>query len=149
MKVSEGTYDIYVNPSNATFIVVTADQTVPEFTYENQALYFLYENADWVGLYGWTSDPKEEFFGGWDSCSNNYLGTFKTHDNKSCSYWNIPSKYYGKKIYIIVRNDAYSCQSHDTEIQLSQDLGGYQSDWTDNKAKVGTYDFHSDKGYTF
>ena len=146
--VTAGSYDLYIDPTNSAYVLVPAGQSMPAFSYANQALYFLYEKSDWTGLYGWTPDPKDEFFGGWNECGSNSKGTFKTNDDKTCSYWLMPDKYYGKKVYVIVRNDAYSCQTHDTELTITGDIGGYESAW-DGKGKVGIYDFDDNKGYSF
>ena len=144
-----GSYDLYIDPAKHAYILVTAGQSMPAFSYENQALYFIYENDTWKGLYGWTPNPKVEFFGNWDNCTDNRGGTFKTQDNKNCSYWLIPSEYYDKTIYVIVRYPSW--QSHDITLKMQGDQGGYKDGSKDNSKKdhVGLYDFDDDKGYKF
>ena len=121
MSGLSGSYDIYIDKTNSSMIIIDAGTNVPENTIANRTLYFMYQNKDWKGLYAWDSAGKE-IFGGWNDCATNRLGTSKTPAGTECSYWAFPSSYNDLKIQVIVRNADYSVQSHDTEIELKEDI---------------------------
>lgn len=139
MSGLNGTFDIYVYKSKSAVCIVNAGATVPQYSYENQTLYFMYQDTNWQGLYAWNGS--DYLLGVWNECGSNRKGTFTTPDGKTCSYWELPSRANNKKINLIVRNGAYNLQSVDTPITLTGDTESWEASWDTgaNKANIGTY----------
>ena len=96
-----GTYDVYINPTNKSMCVVNSGSSVPVYSTSNRELYVSVQNSwGWPYLYGWFGEgaSKKEVWGGWQSRKYDLSLTIS---NTGYYCWKVDSQYNNSTVSLI------------------------------------------------